>query len=188
MNATSAIPLRAVLAATVLAAATAVLLAASAASSAPPGAAAYPACRTSQLTVWIGVPGNGAAGSSYYELELSNTSPSTCTLTGYPGVSALTGTGRQAGSAAGRDRSFAPATVVLTRGATAHAVLRVISADLYPAALCRPATVGALRIYPPNQTLSVVVPFSLRACTAAGPVYLTVRVVRPGTGIPGYSQ
>ena len=46
---------------------------ASSGSPAAPGAAAA-RCRTGSLTDWIGVPGDGTAGSVYYMLEISNTS------------------------------------------------------------------------------------------------------------------
>ncbi len=185
MNAITHTWRRAALAATVTGI-TAALLAAS--TWAVPSAAASPPCRTSQLTLWIGLPGSGAAGSTYYELEFSNTSPTTCTLFGYPGVSAVGVNGRQLGSAAARDRAYSPTTVTLAPGVTAHAVLRVTNADIFAPAVCRPTTATGLMVYPPNQRSAVTVAFPLRACTTTGPTFLTTRVVRPGTGIPGYSQ
>ena len=59
---------------------------------APAGAAAAataPKCATSSLVVWLDTDGNGSAGSVYYNLEFTNLSARTCTLTGYPGVSAV---------------------------------------------------------------------------------------------------
>ena len=55
---------------------------------APAGAARAPRCATSGLVVWLDTQGDGAAGSIYYKLELTNLSRHTCTLLGYPGVSA----------------------------------------------------------------------------------------------------
>ncbi len=48
-----------------------------------------PRCGTGALTAWLGIPGDGFAGGVNYQLELSNTSGRTCTLYGFPGVSAL---------------------------------------------------------------------------------------------------
>src|SRR5512135_2748569 len=53
------------------------------AADAQPAAAVAPRCAASALTVWLGVPGDGAAGSSYFQLELSNTSGRACTLYGF---------------------------------------------------------------------------------------------------------
>src|SRR6516162_7596320 len=49
----------------------------------PPAAgatAAAPRCSTSGLVVWLDTQGNGAAGSVYYHLKLTNLSARTCTL------------------------------------------------------------------------------------------------------------
>jgi hypothetical protein len=145
-------------------------------------------CHTSQLRIWRGDPGDGAAGSVYYQLEFTNVSSSTCSLDGYPGVAAVGSGGHQLGSAAGRDRMFAPAMVKLGPGATAHAVLRIIDVDNLPKSTCEPTTAAALRIYPPNATRAATLPFRFRACAKSGPAYLLVRTVRPRVGVPGYSH
>jgi hypothetical protein len=67
---------------------------------AAPGRASRPAdsaprCLESQLRTWIGLPGDGTAGSVYYQLEISNVSAQPCTLLGYPGVSAVGDNGQQ---------------------------------------------------------------------------------------------
>src|SRR5215470_15998251 len=65
-------------------------------------AAAAPSCATSSLRVWLGVPGDSAAGHTAYQLELSNISGRACTLFGFPGVSAVAAGGRQLGTPAAR--------------------------------------------------------------------------------------
>src|SRR5215472_4306894 len=77
--------------------------AAAAPAAAHPGHAATPACATSGLDVWLNTQGNGAAGTIYYQLEFTNLSGSSCTLFGFPGVSAVSLTGTQIGNAAFRD-------------------------------------------------------------------------------------
>ena len=153
-----------------------------------PAAAVAPRCAASALTVWLGIPGDGAAGSTYFQLELSNTSAKTCTLYGFPGVSAIGRYGHQLGSAAGRDYADPIHLVTLRRGATAHVLLQITDVANFRPASCDPANAVALRVYPPNDRRPVQVPFSFRACGKSGPVYLHVRTTVGGTGIPGFSH
>ena len=156
-------------------------LAATASAAAPTRAAAAattPRCVTSGLVVWLDTQGNGAAGSVYYSLELTNLSGHACTLLGYPGVSAVNLGGRQRGGAASRDNSHKPHLVSLASGATAKVVLRIVEAGNFPISTCRPVIAAGLRVYPPNQTAAEVVPFPFSACSRTGPVYLSVQAVR----------
>lgn len=151
-------------------------------------AAVAPRCATSALTVWLGIPGDGAAGSVSYQLELSNTSGKTCTLYGFPGVSAVGPNGGQLGRAASRDYTDPIRLVTLRRGATAHVLLKVVDVGNFPPASCHPASAVALRVYPPNDRRSLEVPLSFRACRKSGPVFLYVRTTVGGAGIPGFSH
>lgn len=147
---------------------------------------ATPRCTTGGLAVWLGVGGGGgAAGSVSYPLELTNVSSRTCHLFGFPGVSALAA-GRQAGSAAGRDRTRPAQTVTLRPGATAHAVVRIADVSAFAPAACRPVTADGLRVYPPGAFTAATVPFRFRACSAKGPVFLTVTATQPRVGVPGH--
>jgi hypothetical protein len=67
--------------------------------------------------------------------------------------------------------------VLLANGATKTATLRIVEAGNFPSTRCHMTTAAGLRVYPPNQTASKVVPFPFGACARAGPVYLSVRVV-----------
>jgi len=149
-------------------------------------AVAHPPCGRSSLTSWMGVPGGLAAGSAYYQLEISNVSSQTCTLYGFPGVSALSSTGRQLGNAAGRDGK-AGLTVTLRPYQTAHVILQVTDVGNFSRAACDPATADTLRVYAPGDYASMKFPFTLRACRRRGPVYLHVSTTISGTGIPGYT-
>jgi Protein of unknown function (DUF4232) len=75
--------------------------------------------------------------------------------------------------------------VTLTPGATVHTVLQIADVSNYPPGTCKPATAIGLRVYPPNQTAATEVPFSFRACSAKGPVYLHIEAIQPKVGIPG---
>jgi hypothetical protein len=142
------------------------------------GAAGTPKCATSGLVVWLDTRGNGTAGSVYYKLKFTNLASHSCHLLGYPGVSGVNLAGRRLGSAASRNHSHIPNMVTLARGATASAVLQIIQADNFSAASCHQVTAAGLRVFPPNQRASKVIPFPFRACSRAGPVYLSVQAVR----------
>ncbi|HEY2263355.1 MAG TPA: DUF4232 domain-containing protein, partial [Streptosporangiaceae bacterium] len=61
---------------------------------APSSSAAGTACATSALQVKLGAS-DGYAGGVYQTIDFTNTSGSSCTLTGYPGVSLVTGPSHQ---------------------------------------------------------------------------------------------
>ena len=145
---------------------------------------ATPKCATSGLAVWLGVgAGGAAAGSTYYPLEFTNVSSSSCHLFGYPGVSASSG--HQVGKAASRNPSSSAQTVVLAPGATAHALLQVTDVSNFPPASCKPVTAGGLQVYPPGQFSAAFIPFPLKACSGTSETFLSVSPVQPGVGIPG---
>jgi hypothetical protein len=140
--------------------------------------AATPACPTSGLDVWLNTQGDGASGTIYYDLEFTNLSGSSCALFGYPGVSAVTLTGAQVGNAARRDNSFTPHLVTLANGATATAMVGITQTGFFTKAQCKRVTAAGLRVYPPGQTASKIVPFPFGACAKTGTNYLSVMVVR----------
>jgi hypothetical protein len=143
------------------------------------GAGVAPPCATSGLVIWLNDEvGGGTAGAIYYKLELTNLSGRTCTLGGYPGVSAVDLRGRQIGAGAGREPGQRPRTLTLPNGGTAAAALRVTDVGALPA--CRPVTAAGLRVYPPGQRDSKVVPFPFQACSGTGRGNLTVRVLAGG--------
>jgi hypothetical protein len=138
-------------------------------------------CPTSALRASLG-QGNGAAGSTYYPLAFTNTSGTACTLSGYPGVSFVTGIGgRQIGRAAGRNPLRPSEQVTLAAGGSAHAMLQVVDAANYSAAACQRVTAHWLKIYPPNQTAPLYLGFTAPACGARSISILTVEAVRPGS-------
>jgi hypothetical protein len=132
-------------------------------------------CSTAQLVVWLDTQGDHAAGSTFYGLRFTNLG-ATCTLRGYPGVSAVNLTGGQLGKAASRDPSGTHRLVTLGRAVTAKAVVRITTVQNFPRSVCRPAAAAGLRVYPPNQTSWKVVPFPFSACTGSS-VFLFVRSV-----------
>ena len=140
------------------------------------------ACATRDLSVRLGHAG-GASGSVYEPIVFTNTGSATCTLDGYPGVSFVAPqSGAQVGAAAARNRQHPSASVSLSPGASASAMLQIANHANFDAASCKPATVSGLRVYPPGATAAAYVAFAARqqACSTDVP-QLTVEAVVSGT-------
>jgi len=179
MNLRAPTAARRILAAAAITCAAALGPAAALASSGPQAGAARtatPSCATSGLDVWLSTQGSGAAAHTYYFLNFTNLSGSRCRLYGYPGVSAVTLTGTQLGTAASRVGAT-PHTVTLAKGATTHALVGIADPGFIPRSQCHPVTAAGLKVYPPNQTKSRVAPYPFTACSKRGPVYLTISPV-----------
>ena len=150
--------------------------------SASPHTAGPPACATSGLSVKLGA-GNGAAGSTFVPIVFTNTTGSSCSLFGYPGVSFVTGQGgSQIGSAAMRDPTEPARSIVVAAGGVAHATLRVVQADNFPAAGCQPTAVSTLKIFPPGQTTALYLAFSSRTCASTSPSDQVLYIQTMGSG------
>jgi hypothetical protein len=85
-----------------------------------------------------------------------NDSASACTITGYRGVSYVTGKGGdQVGDAAVRSAGSV-STVTLQPGQQASATVDQVDVANYPAAECQPVDAAGLRVYPPDDTVPVL--------------------------------
>ncbi|MGH3263305.1 MAG: DUF4232 domain-containing protein [Trebonia sp.] len=125
----------------------------------------------------------GAAGSVYQNIDFTNAGAASCSLYGYPGVSLGTGTPfSQVGAAGARSTTTPPAAVTLAPGHTANALLRVVQAGNYPSATCSPTATTTLRIYPPNETTPIYLPFKATGCASSSVKLLTIGVMQPGSG------
>lgn len=112
--------------------------------------------------------GQGYAGGVYEVIDFTNTSGSTCTLYGYPGVSLVSGPPyTQIGLAARRSTTTPVKLITLVPGATANAQLQVVDALNFPSASCQPTKATALKVYPPNQTAPVYLPSTSNGCAKA---------------------
>lgn len=157
------------------------------------GASGAAACSSSGLKIKVDTSqAGGAAGSSYYPIDFTNTTASPCTLYGYPGVSFVTGpsaSGNQLGRAADRNTSAAAATVTIQPSGHAHAMLQVVDAGNYSPSSCHPVTAHWLRVYPPGETVPLYASFKSLACSANLPAKLgsplSVYPVRGGPGMRG---
>ena len=170
------------------------------------------ACPTSGLEAWLGLGAASAAtaataarpGSAgppgaypgheiYYTLEFTNVSDRTCSLFGYPEVSAYQDSpvaggpiGGRIGGTAIRDTSVRPKPVMLEPGATAHAVLRV-GGDTKPAG-CTEVTAGELRITLPRQARPSFVATHIPVCSQRGHASLSVQAIQARPVIPCQSM
>lgn len=154
-----------------------------ASSTAPTGPAA---CATASLAVSLGTA-NGAAGSTYYPLHFVNKGSTSCTMTGYPGVSFVApGNGSQVGKAATRSAASTP-TVTLAPGGEATATVQVAQTGNFSPADCGPTAVSGLRVYPPANTAAayVTLPGNQQGCSkdlsSTGSSQLIVRPVLAGS-------
>jgi hypothetical protein len=68
-------------------------------------------------------------------------------------------------------------TIRLASGATATAVLAVTDVYNYPAGVCHRVTAAGLRVIPPNQFTSKLVPYPIGACTTSQ-VFMQAGVVQ----------
>ncbi|MHB8449805.1 MAG: DUF4232 domain-containing protein [Mycobacteriales bacterium] len=134
--------------------------------SSPTSSASGPTpCDASTLALSLGAA-QGAAGTIYQSVLLTNTSTAPCTLEGYPGVSFLDSTGTQVGPASDRAPGQTPQLVTLaaTRG-VASFTLAVHNAQSYDPGVCMPQPTVLLRVYPPNVTAPLTVSYHTSVCT-----------------------
>ena len=121
-------------------------------------------CAVADLKVTLS-DGEGAAGSTFYLVRLTNKTGATCRTGGFGGVSLVGGgDGRQIGAPADRVEKTKLRAVTLKPGDSAEAKLQVTSAENYPAKTCRPVRAEGFRVYPPNQTRSAFVRSPATAC------------------------
>lgn len=125
-------------------------------------------CVVSELRLTLG-QGQGAAGSTELPLVFTNVSGRTCVLDGFPGVSYVQGgaDGAQVGAAATRSGESTGA-VTLAPNAAATAMVRAVEVRNYPEDTCAPTPVAGLRVYPPNDTGSIFVPYATTGCSETG--------------------
>jgi len=145
----------------------------------PATAAATAACSSSNLRISLGV-GGAAAGTDFTVLDFTNGGSAPCTLRGFPGVSLADSTGAQIGAAATRNPVRPSTLVTLAPGAKASAELGVANAENYPAEACKPTSSARLRVFPPNQTVAIEVPFAATGCAASSAHQLSVTAVTAG--------
>jgi len=137
------------------------------------GAGAGSACATSQLSVAQVNPSVGA-GQYYSTLVFTNTSGTSCTLVGYPGVSYVVANGVQSGNPAVRSGGAAT-PVTLAPGGKADSVLHDSNGiSGYTPQQCRLTAAQGLRIYPPNNKAALFLPWKTSHCAGLSIHPLTI--------------
>ena len=146
-----------------------------------------PKCAAADLGVWVAADqSEGAAGTIYTPLQFTNLSRHTCTLFGFPGVSAISSSGQQLGNPAVWERAGKPSVVRLAPGATAHAILGYVDAVTGNCPPGKSQNAAQLRVYPPDQYQADHALWSLPTCSAQGySTFLRVGALRPGIGRMG---
>ena len=150
-------------------------------SSLSPAVTGTPACATSSLNVTLGVS-QGYAGGVYETIVFTNTSGTTCTLFGYPGVSLVSAPPyNQIGLAAQRSTNTPAKQITLATGASANAQLQIVDALNFGSATCSPTKAAFLRVYPPDQTAPVYLANTSETC-AQSVQTLFISAVQAGSG------
>jgi len=134
------------------------------------------ACATSALKISLG-PANGTAGTTFYPLKFVNTSKTSCTLTGYPGVSAVTSSGKQIGNSASRSGGKFR-TVTLAPGKQQSSSIGIVDTGNFSPSACAPVTAAGLKIFPPNQSKSVTIKKKFSTCSSTSTTSLSVKPIK----------
>jgi hypothetical protein len=121
------------------------------------------ACTNAATDSWINTRGNGTAGSSYYHLEFTNLGTTACTLSGYPGVSAVSLSGMQLGPAGTRISATWHAVTVGAHE-TVSAQLQIVVAENFTSSACGVTWAAGLKIYAPNETAGRISYFPFPTC------------------------
>jgi Protein of unknown function (DUF4232) len=126
-------------------------------------------CTAADLGVWVEADWmEGAMGIVYMPLEFTNLSGHTCTLRGFPHVSAIGRDGNRLGNSAAPQQPGRAQTVRLAPGETGYAMLEysdVMAGNCPPADR---ATGFELRVYPPGQHQSNRALWDFGTCSARG--------------------
>jgi hypothetical protein len=111
-------------------------------------------------------------------LIFRNSGSVSCTLEGYPGVSFVSGSTQVGASAAQMPGTLA--RVILSPGGVAVAQLGITEASNFGAG-CGITNVDGLKVFPPNQTTSLIVSHNDQACSNTSDVTLHVGPVAVGS-------
>ena len=122
-------------------------------------------CHTSDISASLEAE-SGAAGSRYLALTLTNQSDHSCTLYGYPGVSAVGGNdGHQIGKPADKDRNAPASLVSVTPGEAATVTVKKAQTGNYSPESCKPQRARGLRVYPPDEKAALFVDYPTDTCS-----------------------
>jgi len=121
--------------------------------------------------------GSAAAGNFYFTIALENMTRHTCSLFGYPGISAVDLAGHRIGAAAGREPSGPAAVMTLRPERSVATIIHVTDVALLPSP-CHQTLAAGFRVYPPGNRVSRVVWFPFRTCENAAYGDMRVRAIQ----------
>jgi hypothetical protein len=120
------------------------------------------ACPIGHLGISLGQP-QGAAGTTYMDVILTNKGAGSCSLTGYPTVFLTGDSGAALGTGAAASPTYAPGTRTLAHNSSVHAIVGFPDAADFQSGACSSAS-NELLIYPPGQSTSLQLPFTQYGC------------------------
>src|SRR2546423_6965603 len=136
-----------------------------------PAVTGHPAgirCVSAQLTVSVG-PGPNAAGHVGLLVVFTNTGAAPCTMSGYPGVSFMTGpSGTQIGDPAQRVGTPRGPVILAPQGRS-HANLLLNQVGNYSADGCKPVQAGRVRGDPPDEQTPLYASSARPGCSGPRP-------------------
>lgn len=114
-------------------------------------------------------------GHRYGTIKLTNKGAHTCHISGYGGLSFVGyGNGTQIGAAA--DRVGGPATGFnILPDQSAVNEVSIATAQNYATSTCKPTATDGFRVYPPDETHSLYVPFKTTGCANSKVHLLTIK-------------
>ena len=118
--------------------------------------------------------GDSAAGSTYYEVDVTSRADHPCRTGGFGGMSLVDASGKRLGAPAVRSEAAEATAITLQPGERTAATLQVGQADSYDAAKCQPVQAAGLAVIVPNETHAQTVPIDATACRNAKVRLLTL--------------
>jgi len=109
-------------------------------------------------------------------LNFTNLSGHACTLRGFPGVSAVNLKRKPAQHPVSAAPGCRPSPS--KNGPSATAKPRIVAAEDFPASQCGAATAAGFRVYPPNQSASLLISQPISACSLGGLSYIFVQAIK----------
>ncbi len=120
------------------------------------------ACTTSNLKLTAGQQ-QGAAGTIYQHMVLTNSSSQSCSISGFPTAFLYGSNGYALGNGAAARPNPAPLSITLAPNDSANTVLGYPQAGNFDPGVCT-ATSTTLKLYPPSATTPLEIPLQVPWC------------------------
>lgn len=124
--------------------------------------AAPAVCAPQNLSIKMG-SSDGAAGTMYRHVVVTNKTTRSCTIAGYPTVFLASANGAILGQGAGAAATYAPTKIKLAPKASAYSAIGIPNSGNFDAGACTAVSAG-LRLFIPSAETSLDVPFSAANC------------------------